>query len=80
MEFTLNNDLSKKENDAHEKNFKVFHRFIYHKMMNEAIKMAAEILLDHGKHPTDQDFEEKSNNLVKTILEKKIDMLGSYLR
>ena len=50
---------------------KFFTDFIYHKMMNEAIKMAAEILLDHGRHPTDQDFEEKSNNLVKTILEKK---------
>ena len=49
-------------------------------MMNEAIKMAAKILLDHGRHPTDQDFEEMSNNLVKTILERKIDMLGSYLR
>ena len=50
---------------------KFFTDFIYRKMMNEAIKMAAEILLDHGRHPTDQDFEEKSNNLVKTILEKK---------
>ena len=69
MEFTLNNDLSKKEDDAHEK---VSHRFIYRKMMNEAIKMAAEILLDHGKHPTDQDFEEKSNNLVKTIWRKNL--------
>ena len=48
--------------------------------MNEAIKMAAKILLDHGRYPTDQDFEEISNNLVKTILERKIDMLGSYLR
>ena len=50
---------------------KFFTDFIYRNMMNEAIKMAAEILLDHGRHPTDQDFEEKSNNLVKTILEKK---------
>ena len=50
---------------------KFFTDFIYRKMMNEAIKMAAEILLDHGRHPTDQDFEEKSSNLVKTILEKK---------
>ena len=50
---------------------KFFTDFRYRKMMNEAIKMAAEILLDHGRHPTDQDFEEKSNNLVKTILEKK---------
>ena len=80
MEFTLNNDLLKKGNDEHEKFFKVFHRCIYRKMMNEAIKMAAKILLDHGRHPTDQDFEEISNNLVKTILERKIDMLGSYLR
>ena len=80
MEFTLNNDLLKKENDEHENSFKVFHRCIYCKMMNEAIKMAVKILLDHGRHPIDQDFEEESNNLVKTILEKKIDMLGSYLR
>ena len=80
MEFPLNIDLLKKENDEHEKVFKDFHRCIYRKMMNEAIKMTVEILLDHRRHPTDQDFEEKCNNLIKTILEKKIDMLGSYLR
>ena len=39
MEFPLNIDLLKKENDEHEKAFKDFHRCIYRKMMNEAIKM-----------------------------------------
>ena len=61
----------KKKMMCMKKILKFFTDFIYRKMMNEAIKMAAEILLDHGRHPTDQDFEEKSNNLVKTILEKK---------
>ena len=39
MEFPLNIDLLKKENDEHEKVFKDFLRCIYRKMMNEAIKM-----------------------------------------
>ena len=59
MEFTLNNDLLKKENDEHEKFFKVFHRCIYRKMMNEAIKMVVEILLDHGRYPTDKTLKKK---------------------
>ena len=59
MEFTLNNDLLKKENDEHEKIFKVFHRCIYRKMMNEAIKMVVEILLDHGRYPTDKTLKKK---------------------
>ena len=49
-------------------------------MTKEAIKMAVEILLEEGKYPTDTKFEEKSNNLVKIIIEKFFDMLGSYLR
>ena len=56
MEFILNNDLLKKEN---EKFFKVFHRCIYRKMKNEAIKMVVEILLDHGRHPTDKTLKKK---------------------
>ena len=59
MEFTLNNDLLKKENDEHEKFFKVFRRCIYRKMMNETIKMVVEILLDHGRHPTDKTLKKK---------------------
>ena len=43
-------------------------------MSKEAIKMAVTILLDHGRYPTDPDFKEKSNELVR------IDMLGSYLQ
>ena len=39
-------------------------------MIKEAIIMAVDILLNHGRYPTDTDFEEKSNNLVKTISEK----------
>ena len=41
-------------------------------MTKEAIKMVVQILLNHGSYPTDTDFEEKSNNIVKTILEKKL--------
>ena len=34
----------------------------------------------HDRYPTDPDFEEKSNELVRVIFFKKIDMLGSYLQ
>ena len=80
MEFTLNNEILKKENEEHEKLSKEFYKCIFRQMTKEAIIMAVDILLNHGRYPTDTDFEEKSNNLVKTILEKKIEMLGSYLR
>ena len=39
MEFPLNIDLLKKENEEHQKVCKDFHRCIYRKMMNGAIKM-----------------------------------------
>ena len=39
-------------------------------MTKKAIIMAVDILLNHGRYPTETDFEEKSNNLVKTILQK----------
>ena len=80
MEFTLNNKILKKENEEHQKLFKKFHKCIFCQITKEAIIMAVDVLLNHGIQPTDTDFEEKSNNLVKTILEKKIEMLGSYLR
>ena len=80
MEFTLNNEKLKKETEEHEKLFKEFHKCIFCQMTKEANKMAVDILLNHGRYPTDTDFEEKSNDLIKTILEKKIEMLGSYLR
>ena len=80
MEFTLNNEILKKETEEHEKLFKEFHDCIFRQMTKEANIMAVDILLNHGIYPTDKDFEEKSNDLVKTILEKKNEMLGSYLR
>ena len=67
-------ELLKKENVEHEKIFKQFHKYIFWQMSKEAIKMAVTILLDHGRYPTDPDFKEKSNELVR------IDMLGSYLQ
>ena len=73
-------DLLKKQNEEHEKTFKEFHKCVFRQMTKEAIKMAVEILLEEGKYPTDTKFEEKSNNLVKIIIEKFFDMLGSYLR
>ena len=60
-------DLLKKENADHEKVFKEFRKCIFQQMTKEAIKMAVTILLDHGRYPTDPDFEEKSNELVKII-------------
>ena len=39
-------------------------------MSQEAIKMAITILLDRGRYPTDLDFEEKSNELVRIIKKK----------
>ena len=70
MEFTLNNGILKKENEEHEKRFKEFHKCIFCQMAKKAIIMAVDILLNHGRYPTETDFEEKSNNLVKTILQK----------
>ena len=49
------------------KKFKEFHKCIFWQMSKEAIKMAVTILLDHGRYPTDLDFEEKSNELVRII-------------
>ena len=72
MEFTLNNGILKKENEEHEKCFKEFHKCIFCQMTKKAIIMAVDILLNHGRYPTETDFEEKSNNLVKTILQKKL--------
>ena len=70
MKFTLNKEILKKENEEHEKLFKEFHKCIFRQMIKEAIIMAVDILLNHGRYPTDTVFEEKSNNLVKTISEK----------
>ena len=72
MGFRLNINLLKKENEEHEKIFKDFHRCIYRKVTKETFKMSIEILLDHGKLPTDHNFEEKCYDLIKTILEKKL--------
>ena len=80
MNLTLDMDLLKKQNEEHEKTFNEFHKCVFRQMTKEAIKMAVEILLEEGKYPTDTKFEEKSNNLVKIIIEKFFDMLGSYLR
>ena len=65
MENSINMELLKKENVEHEKCFKEFHKCIFRQMSKEAIKMAVTILLDHGRYPTDLDFEEKSNELVR---------------
>ena len=67
MENSINMELLKKENVEHEKKFKEFHKCIFWQMSKEAIKMAVTILLDHGRYPTDLDFEEKSNELVRII-------------
>ena len=72
MNFELDIDILKKENEEHERLFKEFHKCIFCQMTKEAIKMVAQILLNHGSYPTDTEFEEKSNNIVKTILEKKL--------
>ena len=50
-------ELLKKENVEHEKKFKEFHKCIFWQMSKEAIEMAVTILLDHGRYPTDLDFE-----------------------
>ena len=71
MENSINIELLKKENVEHEKIFKKFHKCIFRQMSKEAIKMAVTILLDHGRYPTDLDFEEKSNKLVRIIFLKK---------
>ena len=67
MENLINMELLKKENAEHEKFFKEFHKCIFWQMSQEAIKMAITILLDCGRYPTDLDFEEKSNELVRII-------------
>ena len=67
MENSINMELLKKENVEHQKFFKEFHKCIFRQMSKEAIKMAVTILLDHGRYPTDPDFEEKSNKLVRII-------------
>ena len=72
MKFTLNKEILKKENKEHEKLFKEFHKCIFPQMIKEAIIMSVDILLNHGRYPTDTDFEEKSNNLFKSISEKKL--------
>lgn len=75
-----------KENAIHEKKFQEFHKKVFDEMLKEAIKnyeMAVEILWSEGEFPTfdgEGDFEGKSNRLVKSIIEKKISMLGSHLR
>ena len=67
MENSINMELLKKENVEHQTFFKEFHKCIFRQMSKEAIKMAVTILLDHGRYPTDLDFEEKSNELVRII-------------
>ena len=67
MKNLINMELLKKENAEHEKFFKEFHNCIFWQMSQEAIKMAITILLDRGRYPTDLDFEEKSNELVRII-------------
>ena len=71
MENSINIELLKKENVVHKKIFKEFHKCIFLQMSKEAIKMVVTILLDHGRYPTDLDFEEKSNELVRIIFLKK---------
>ena len=75
-------NLLTKQNDAHEKNVQAFHKKIFNEMLQEAIKMAVEILVNEDDYPTSDYsvFEEKSNRLVKTIVEEKLRMLGNYLR
>lgn len=75
-------NLLTKQNDAHEKNVQAFCKKIFNEMLKEAIKMAVEILVNEDDYPTSDYsvFEEKSNRLVKTIVEEKLRMLGNYLR
>ena len=75
-------NLLKKENDAHEKIFQAFHKEIFDEVLKEAIKVAVEILVREDDYATSEYsvFEDRSNRLLKTIIEEKIRMLGSYLR
>ena len=49
-------------------------------MLNEAVFLAFRILKDNGKRPGVGDFEDELTELTKKVMEKKISLLGTYIK
>ena len=49
-------------------------------MLNEAVFLAFLILKDNGKRPGVGDFEDELTELTKKVIEKKISLLGTYIK
>ena len=49
-------------------------------MLNEAVFLAFRILKDNGKRPGVGDFEDELTELTKKVIEKKISLLGTYIK
>ena len=72
--------ILKEENLVHDQKFQEFHKTILNEMKRQAVFMAREILKKDGKRPGYKDFENELTELTKKIVEKKIELLGTYLK
>ena len=72
--------ILKEENLVHDQKFQEFHKMILKEMKSQAVSMAWEILKKDGNRSGYEDFENELIELTKKIVEKKIELLGTYLK
>ena len=72
--------ILKEENLVHDQKFQEFHKMILNEMKSQAVSMACEILKKDGNRSGYEDFENELIELTKKIVEKKIELLGTYLK
>ena len=72
--------ILKEENPVHDQKFQEFHKMILNEMKSQAVSMAREILKKDGKRPGYEDFENELTEFTKKIVEKKFELLGTYLK
>ena len=65
--------ILKEENLILDQKFQEFHRKILNEMRSQAMFMAREILKKDGKRPGYEDFQNELTELIKKIMEKKLN-------
>ena len=68
------------ENEINDAGFQEFHKKIFNEMMEQSVFLAVEILSKQGMRPGVGDFDQKCTELIRQIMDEKINLLGNYLK
>ena len=73
-------DFLMEDNKINNEKFDEFYKKMFNEMLDQSLFLACDLLKKKGERLGAGDFEEKTTNLTKEIIEEKTELLGSYLK